>query len=229
MTIPGSEYLTKILHAASQSLLIPDIVGLLFFLVFAFMELGSFVAEMRRRKVIQPVNLLEVIHDVGGVSLWQMRNLQQVLDSSALNPRQKKLVSDLLAKPGLSPEVRRLVAQDILDREEFRFKQTLDKTDLLAKLSPVFGLMGTLIPLGPGLAALGQGDVRGLSEAVIIAFDTTVVGVAAGAVGALISRVRRRWYEQDLRYLELLLELVVGGESRAVQETEAGAVIRRRS
>ncbi len=75
MTIPGSEYLTKILHAASQSLLIPDIVGLLFFLVFAFMELGSFVAEMRRRKVIQPVNLLEVIHDVGGVSLWQMRNL----------------------------------------------------------------------------------------------------------------------------------------------------------
>lgn len=229
MTIPGSEYLAKILHAASQSLLIPDIVGLLFFLVFAFMELGSFVAEMRRRKVIQPVNLLEVIHDVGGVSLWQMRNLQQVLDSSALNPRQKKLVSDLLAKPGLSPEVRRLVAQDILDREEFRFKQTLDKTDLLAKLGPVFGLMGTLIPLGPGLAALGQGDVRGLSEAVIIAFDTTVVGVAAGAVGALISRVRRRWYEQDLRYLELLLELVVGGESRAVQETEAGAVIRRRS
>ncbi|NHM27596.1 MotA/TolQ/ExbB proton channel family protein [Desulfofundulus sp. TPOSR] len=229
MTIPGSEYLAKILHAASQSLLIPDIVGLLFFLVFAFMELGSFVAEMRRRKVIQPVNLLEVIHDVGGVSLWQMRNLQQVLDSSALNPRQKKLVSDLLAKPGLSPEVRRLVAQDILDREEFRFKQTLDKTDLLAKLSPVFGLMGTLIPLGPGLAALGQGDVRGLSEAVIIAFDTTVVGVAAGAVGALISRVRRRWYEQDLRYLELLLELVVGGESRAVQETEAGAVIRRRN
>ncbi|RKO66554.1 MotA/TolQ/ExbB proton channel family protein [Desulfofundulus salinus] len=229
MTIPGSEYLTKILHAASQSLLIPDIMGLLFFLVFAFMELGSFVAEMRRRKVIQPVNLLEVIHDVGGVSLWQMRNLQQVLDSSALNPRQKKLVSDLLAKPGLSPEVRRLVAQDILDREEFRFKQTLDKTDLLAKLSPVFGLMGTLIPLGPGLAALGQGDVRGLSEAVIIAFDTTVVGVAAGAVGALISRVRRRWYEQDLRYLELLLELVVGGESRAVQETEAGAVVRRRS
>jgi biopolymer transport protein ExbB/TolQ len=229
MTIPGSEYLAKILHAASQSLLIPDIVGLLFFLVFAFMELGSFVAEMRRRKVIQPVNLLEVIHDVGGVSLWQMRNLQQVLDSSALNPRQKKLVSDLLAKPGLSPEVRRLVAQDILDREEFRFKQTLDKTDLLAKLSPVFGLMGTLIPLGPGLAALGQGDVRGLSEAVIIAFDTTVVGVAAGAVGALISRVRRRWYEQDLRYLELLLELVVGGEGRAVQETEAGAVVRRRS
>ncbi len=121
------------------------------------------------------------------------------------------------------------MAQDILDREEFRFKQTLDKTDLLAKLSPVFGLMGTLIPLGPGLAALGQGDVRGLSEAVIIAFDTTVVGVAAGAVGALISRVRRRWYEQDLRYLELLLELVVGGESRAVQETEAGAVVRRRN
>lgn len=230
MTIPGSEYLAKILHAASQSMLIPDILGLLFFLVFAFMELGSFVAEMReRKKADRPVNLLEVLHDVGGVPLWQMRNLQQVLDKSALVPRQKKLVSELLVGPGLSPEVKKLMAQDILDREEFRFKRILEKTDLLTKMSPVFGLMGTLIPLGPGLAALGHGDVRGLSEAVIIAFDTTVVGVAAGSVGAFISKVRRRWYERDLRYLELLLELVVGGEDRAIQEAEAGAVVRRRS
>ncbi len=31
--------------------------------------------------------------------------------------------------------------------------KTLEKTDLIAKLGPVLGLMGTLIPLGPGLAA----------------------------------------------------------------------------
>lgn len=101
--------------------------------------------------------------------------------------------------------------------------------DLLAKLGPVLGLMGTLIPLGPGLAALGQGDVQGLSKAVIIAFDTTVVGVAVGAVAAFVSKVRRRWYEQDLRHMELLLELVVGGENREIQEAEAGTVFRRRS
>jgi len=166
---------------------------------------------------------------VGNIAPWQLKNLQQVIDSCSLLTRQKKLLTDLLARVYLSTEVRKLIARDILDREEFRARKVLGKTDLLAKLGPVLGLMGTLIPLGPGLAALGQGDVRGLSEAVIIAFDTTVAGIAAGAVAALISKVRRRWYEQDLVHMELLLELVVGGETRAVQENEAGTVVRRRS
>lgn len=228
MSIPGSEYLTKFLHAVSQSLLIPDIAGLILFLFLAFMELGGFVAEMRHRKVLQRINLMEVFRDVEMVAAWQMCNFNQILDCCALSPRKKKQISELLARNELSPEIKRLIAQDILDEEEFRCKQILDKMDLLAKLGPVLGLMGTLIPLGPGLAALGQGDIQGLSEAVIIAFDTTVVGVAVGAVGAFVSKVRRRWYEQDLRYLELLLELVVGGESREIQEAEAGTVFHSR-
>lgn len=229
MIIPGSEYLTKILHAAAQSLLIPVILGLLAFLVVAFMELGTFLAEAKKRKANKPANMMEIFHDVGNIAPWQLKNLQQVIDSCSLLTRQKKLLTDLLARVYLSTEVRKLIARDILDREEFRARKVLGKTDLLAKLGPVLGLMGTLIPLGPGLAALGQGDVRGLSEAVIIAFDTTVAGIAAGAVAALISKVRRRWYEQDLVHMELLLELVVGGETRAVQENEAGTVVRRRS
>lgn len=39
----------------------------------------------------------------------------------------------------------------------------------------LLGLMGTLIPLGPGLAALGAGDVNTLADALTIAFDVTVV------------------------------------------------------
>ena len=229
MNIPGSEYLTKILHATSQSLLIPVVLGLLLFLVIAFTQLGAFAAEVKRRKANKPVNMMEVFHDVGNIAPWQMKNLQQVIDDCSLLPRQKNLLTALLAKVNLSTEVKQLIARDILDQEEFRASKVLSKTDILAKLGPVLGLMGTLIPLGPGLAALGQGDVRGLSEAVIIAFDTTVAGIAAGAVAALISKVRRRWYEQDLGNMELLLELVVGGETRAVQENEAGAVVRRRS
>lgn len=229
MNIPGSEYLTKILHATSQSLLIPVILGLLLFLAIALTELGSFMAESRRRKAHQPVNMMEVFHDVGNIAPWQVKNLQQVIEGSSLQPRQKKATTDLLGKDYPSKEVRQIVARDLLDQEEFRAKKVLGKTDLMARLGPVLGLMGTLIPLGPGLAALGQGDVKGLSEAVIIAFDTTVAGIAAGAVAAFISKVRRRWYEQDLVQMELLLELVVGGEKGAVPESAAGEAARRGS
>ena len=63
--------------------------------------------------------------------------------------------------------------------------------------------MGTLIPMGPGLAALGSGDVTTLAAAIIVAFDTTVIGIGAGAVAYFASKIRRRWYEQYLSNLDV--------------------------
>lgn len=229
MIIPGSEYLNKILHAAAQSLLIPDILALLFFLVLAFLELGAFVAEVRRRKAVRAVHLEELFHDIKNISPWQMINLQQIIDRCSLSPRQKELLSNLLARTNLSIEDKKLLARDILDQEEFHAKKVLAKTDLLAKLGPTIGLLGTIIPLGPGLVALGQGDVQGLSEAMTIAFDATVVGVAAGAIGALISLFRHRWYEKELNTMELLLEAIVGGECHAFPEVEEKTPVIRRN
>jgi biopolymer transport protein ExbB/TolQ len=60
----------------------------------------------------------------------------------------------------------------------------------------MFGLMGTLIPLGPGLAALGRGDVASLANAVTVAFDTTVLGLAVGIVGFCLARARRSHYDR---------------------------------
>lgn len=78
---------------------------------------------------------------------------------------------------------------------ERRARRRLDRADLIGRIGPMLGLMGTLIPLGPGLAALGEGDVRILSTAMLVAFDTTVIGLLTGVVGFLLGRLRRRWYD----------------------------------
>lgn len=39
-----------------------------------------------------------------------------------------------------------------------------DKANTVAKLGPMFGLLGTLIPLGPGIVALGRSDTAALSQ-----------------------------------------------------------------
>ena len=62
---------------------------------------------------------------------------------------------------------------------------------MIAKLGPMFGLLGTLIPLGPGIVALGQGDTATLAGSLGVAFDTTIVGVISAAVACVISNVRR--------------------------------------
>ena len=81
-------------------------------------------------------------------------------------------------------------------------KKRIERADFVTRLAPMLGLMGTLIPLGPGLAALGDGDVKILSTAMSVAFDTTVLGLLCGMIGFVIARLRRRWYDKALTKME---------------------------
>lgn len=78
----------------------------------------------------------------------------------------------------------------------------IERTDFLTRIAPMLGLMGTLIPLGPGLAALGAGELDILTTAMSVAFDTTVLGLLVGIVGFVIGRLRRRWYSDTLDFIE---------------------------
>jgi hypothetical protein len=81
-------------------------------------------------------------------------------------------------------------------------RHRLERADLLARIPPMLGLMATIIPLGPGLAALGQGNPAQLASAVTVAFDATVLGLVAGIGGLVVGKLRRRWYEEALEAME---------------------------
>lgn len=98
--------------------------------------------------------------------------------------------------------LRRMVAAGNADALARRARRRIDRADLLARVGPMLGLMGTLIPLGPGLAALGRGELDVLAQAVTVAFNTTVLGLLAGILGFLIGRMRRRWYDAAMEELE---------------------------
>jgi biopolymer transport protein ExbB/TolQ len=96
----------------------------------------------------------------------------------------------------------RLRAAGDVTRIQQLARRRLERSDLLARIPPMLGLMATIIPLGPGLAALGQGDPAKLAGAVTIAFDATVLGLVAGIAGLVIGKLRRRWYEELLEHFE---------------------------
>ena len=84
----------------------------------------------------------------------------------------------------------------------------------MVRLGPGLGLIGTLIPMGTGLAALGEGDIAGLSADLVIAFTTTVVGLTLGIASFFFLVIRRRWTEQDRRDIEFITEIVANEGSR---------------
>ncbi|AVX31437.1 Biopolymer transport protein ExbB/TolQ [Carboxydocella thermautotrophica] len=227
MAIPGSEYLSRILHVLSQSFLIPCIIALIVILVMAFMELGSFTAEVRERKNSRKVNFLEVLQNKVNINYWMKQSIQQFIKDSQFPPHLQQVFEKLISNQ-LVYESKQLLARELLDTQENKFLKTLEKTDLIAKLGPILGLMGTLIPLGPGLAALGEGNLNDLAQAVIVAFDTTVVGIAAGGIAFMISKIRRRWYEKDLNDLELFLDYCLGGEEDEKEENKNFTAFGRR-
>ncbi|KKN46201.1 hypothetical protein LCGC14_0675180 [marine sediment metagenome] len=92
-------------------------------------------------------------------------------------------------------------SQQVTEFEALAVKR-IERSDFLARIAPMLGLMGTLIPLGPGLAALGNGELSILTTAMSVAFDTTVLGLFVGIIGFVLGRMRRRWYEQVLNAME---------------------------
>lgn len=95
-------------------------------------------------------------------------------------------------------QLRRVQKPAQLHEVESRAQRRIERADILTRVGPMLGLMATLISLGPGLTALSNGNLGMLAEAMLTAFDTTVLGLVAGVVGFIAGRLRRRWYDEAL-------------------------------
>jgi biopolymer transport protein ExbB/TolQ len=89
---------------------------------------------------------------------------------------------------------------------ELAVQRRLDRTRILVRAGPAIGLMGTLIPLAPGLAALGDGDVSALAGDLRDALAATVIGLLVGTVAFALTLTRTRMYTEDLAALERTAE-----------------------
>ena len=195
--------LTSSLHALSQALLNPVIVVLFLYVAYAVVELAGvlveFIAERRRFRV-------DVRTLMGQIQRTDMSALSDVFARAGLLPRQRRALTEVVAAGELPQESFEAFCSQVLSDEELHYRKIVDRDDLAAKIAPMFGLMGTLIPLGPGVVALGQGGIAELSTSLLVAFDTTVAGLVAAAVFQTVSKARKYWYEGYLATLESLVK-----------------------
>lgn len=204
MIIQGTETLTAFIHILSESLLTPVIVLLVISIIIVILAFGGLVNEYISRKPISSNDLENLVRKISfSTNVEQMKN---EIDGSNLFDYQKVVLTRIADNYDIGSDARKALASELISAEETRLIKKTNKTDILVKVGPSLGLLGTLIPLGPGLAALGTGDIATLAQSLTIAFDTTVTGLTVGALSYLISKYKKQWYESELIDVETLAE-----------------------
>jgi len=179
----------------ATALRVPVLIAAIVVLLLCALELGRFCVEVWRRRV-----------RARGVDLGELtaRAIAEPQHASyyAHSAPGAVAATTLVEVAGVATGDRQRATERALARYELAVQRRLDRTRLLVRAGPAIGLMGTLIPLAPGLAALGNGDVSSLAENLRDAFGATVVGLLVGTVAFALTLARTRMYTEDLAALE---------------------------
>jgi len=191
----------------SNSLLYPVIIILLGLVAWSLISVGQLVSEYASRN--RDIAKLKVGCRAARkyMQMQDYRKAAEVLRSrsSGSNDFLRSFLNDLTES--LKENKFAVEAEKLLQDYELRIAKELEKAKLVVKLGPMFGLMGTLIPLGPALMGL-TGNIQQLATNLVVAFSTTVLGLLSGGIAYTISLVKKRWYTQDLSDMEYVVEVL---------------------
>lgn len=197
--------LSGMMNIISSSLLTPVLIVLAILVLFSLMQLGEFLSEYTKRH--RDWNSLET----------NCKKVQDNLQNSDFseasrtleNIKQNYMVTSFARDAAKYLEGKQISAIEKLSQEyEIKMAKRLEISKIISTIGPMLGLMATLIPLGPALLFLTQGDIQSLAEHLRIAFAATVVGLFAATFGYVFTQVRRRWYMEDMSDIDYILDTI---------------------
>ena len=196
--------LLGILHTITSALQVPVIVLLMVLGVIMIAIVGMLVAEFFTERRYFKLSVPDLVDD-----LQKTDDPARVVRECGMLKRQKMALFELLDHPDATPSERESMAVNIVAQEQAIFDNRVKITDFISKVAPMLGLMGTLIPLGPGIMAIGSGDTQLLSDSLLVAFDTTISGLVVAAFALLVSTIRKAWYVKYSAAFEAACEIVL--------------------
>lgn len=195
------ETISNVLFWISNGLLVPDIVLLILLFCKSLLLVGGFFGQyINIRKTDKLVH--DEIESLRTSGLEAFRKKLPEKNPSAVVAFAKKL---------LDAGTDRALKDKLLAEFEIYADKDMAWSRYLAKLGPMLGLMGTLIPMGPALVGLSTGDIGSMAYNMQVAFATTVVGMVSAAIGYFTEQMKQRWYLKDLAALQYLSDVLDGG------------------
>ncbi|WP_111977473.1 MotA/TolQ/ExbB proton channel family protein [Algibacillus agarilyticus] len=139
--------------------------------------------------------------------------VMQIVQRKTNKPHFYQLLNSKLAN---SPSIN-LAGYPLADLANQHPKVTKDQLDVAAlgelegvrnvsRLAPMLGLIATMVPMGPALKGLADGNIQGISENLIVAFSAVIFGLVIASITFWIASVKKRWLAEELVALTPLLE-----------------------
>lgn len=180
--------LEEAMYQLSDFFLAPVLILLAVLFAYSLFALGMFAMEAMQRRRYR------------SESRFALSEGAQSLSNNA--QKAYPLLSLLKAHPAAS--------QDELDITAF---ELLEGVRTVSRIAPMLGLIATMVPMGPALKALADGNVQGISENLVIAFSAVIFGLVIASITFWIASVRKRWLATELVAVSPLLATKARAES----------------
>lgn len=200
-------HLEAIAYQVATALWYPVLVIEIVLLALVVVDTGIFTAEViNRRRNRRSVPAIQSAAADARTQLFAGRKAEAAAALATLRHGMYVVAfgRSIVADPDFRPVNLMKQVTDL----EFAVMKRLDRTRLMIRLGPILGLITTLIPISPALVGLARGDIKTLSDNLVVAFSTTVVGLLIGALGYVLTAARDRYYSQDVSDVEYALELM---------------------
>ena len=169
--------LEQVMYTVSDMLLAPTLILIALLFVYSLVALGRFSALYFLRKK--------------GAMVYQ-RNLSSRVREAA----QGYLIHNyFIADPEASTD----------EMEVYALKR-LENLRVVTRVAPMLGLIATMIPMGPALKSLADGNIQGISENLMIAFSAVILALVTASITYWPASVKKRWFAAELINIEKLMK-----------------------
>ncbi len=84
------------------------------------------------------------------------------------------------------------------DELDLRAHKLMEGPRIASRVTPLLGLVATMIPMGPALKGLSDGNLAQVSSNLTIAFSAVILALIAAAITFWVANVRRRWLAEEV-------------------------------
>nr|QXF14452.1 hypothetical protein KPDKLGBK_00023 [uncultured bacterium] len=175
--------LEQLMYQVSDYFMAPVLVLIALLFIYALFATGQYFMQIAQRKRNQ-VNYVQLVS----------KGLQDKSHSSSLNLSGYPLAQLAFLQPHVSK-----------DQLDVAALGELEGVRNVSRLAPMLGLIATMVPMGPALKGLADGNIQGISENLIVAFSAVIFGLVIASITFWIASVKKRWLAEELVALTPLL------------------------